>query len=82
MDTATEALTKDEADRRSAVQQLVGRLIHLAAEMAQGKGMPSPYRDDWPTCWEWRHVRAAAEKAEAKAKDWAVELRQIADCIR
>mgnify|MGYP006899566538 CR=1 FL=1 len=59
-------------------------LIKLAAEMALCNQMPSRYYADWD--WpkgmqvtSWRKVFDAAQKAENQCKNWAVELRRIAD---
>jgi hypothetical protein len=59
-------------------------LINLAAEMAQGKDMPSPYWDDhkWyrstPLA-ERRGVLKSAEKANDRCRDWAMRIRAVAD---
>lgn len=61
-------------------------LIRLAAEMAQAKGMPSPYLEDHafyvstPKA-ERRRLIAIAEKAENQCHEWAIRLRMAADAI-
>ena len=63
------------------------RLIKLAAEIAQAKGMISPYWDDhkWyastPLA-ERRRLIKLAENADSQCKDWAIRLRDAADAIR
>lgn len=61
-------------------------LIRLAAEMAQAKGMPSPYLEDHafyvstPMA-ERRRLIAIAQKAESQCQEWAIRLRMAADAI-
>ena len=59
-------------------------LLKLAAEMVIGRGMPSPYSEDWhlPKTVPkkvMRQIRTAAEQADNQCKDWAVRLRKIVD---
>jgi hypothetical protein len=65
-------------------QRDYAELINLAAEMARGKGMPSPYIDDYglpkstpvgAKC----TMMEVANIAQDQSRDWAIRLRAIAD---
>ncbi len=61
-------------------------LTNLAAEMVNGKNMPSPYDDDHgfyastPKA-ERKRLLGLAEKADRQAKDWAIRVKAVADRI-
>lgn len=70
--------------RVGTADQLSGKLIKLAAEMALGVGMPSDFDEDWRFSKSTpRYVRAdvlsQAGKALDQCKLWAMELRSVAD---
>lgn len=61
-------------------------LIHLAAEMARGIGLPSEFQEDHAFCKstplkERRRILKQAELARETAKVWAVRVRAAADLL-
>ena len=61
-------------------------LINIAAEMVNGKNMPSPYDDEHDWCRstpikERRRLLALSEKADEQAKVWAMRVKAVADRI-
>ena len=57
-------------------------LYGVAAEMAKGLNMPSPYEEDWDflkttPIKERRRVLLSAEKARVQCGKWAIALREV-----
>lgn len=69
--TVPSPLTAEEAKDRS-------RLIQIAGAIAVHIGFVSPFADDHARATP-RRIIKQAEKQEARLKDWAYEIRQIAD---
>jgi hypothetical protein len=61
-----------------------GDLIKLAAEMLEGKGMPSKHYEDWD--WPqhmpkkaWGKVLDAAYATRGQCLEWGIKVRELAD---
>lgn len=65
------------------MSKLIGypELINLAAEMARGIGLPSPYSDDHPTRRTRSYWLQQLEQADERVKHWAMDVKAIADKI-
>lgn len=59
------------------------QLISLAAQMARLRNMPSTFREDYPKMGAatWQRVSEDAEHATDQAKEWARELKRLADLM-
>jgi len=60
------------------------KLIHIAAEMVRGEGLPSPYAEDH----NWYRTTPVAqrvavereyERASNRCKEWAMRIKAVAD---
>lgn len=59
------------------------RLIQIAAQMARGRDMPSTHPEDYPRMGKAALVQILddAEHANTRAREWALELKQLADAL-
>lgn len=72
-----------KTQRVGPADPIVSKLIHLAAKLARGEGVPREFDVEnfyasTPRA-ERRRITAAVDKVEEQHKLWAIELRRIAD---
>ena len=56
-------------------------LVHIAAELVMGAGVPSIYREDWPKRITWAEIQRRLEVAEERAKTLGCRVSDLAKQI-